>query len=339
MNALPTSKLERWKYSNLPAFIKDDYTEEPLAVGYDGDHKYIIQNDEKSHTWAQETHADMDLWNDLQDILNLHIPNDGITTINLATEIEKQTKSVGHIHITLESNAQAVIYDHQIVEGWCNRAVTITLNENAQLSYIRTGVGQGIVTNLTQIQQAQGSKFKSYALNNYGSFVRDQIHTKLNGENIECYLSGTKILDNKQHCDTTILIDHMAPNCYSNQNYRNVLKGQSRGVFQGKVYVDQIAQQTDGYQLCNTVMLSDKCEMDTKPELEIYADDVKCSHGATTAQLDADPLFYLQARGIPIDQARNILLQSFVNESLELFEEEEDIYDGLSTKIINSLGQ
>jgi Fe-S cluster assembly protein SufD len=161
---------------------------------------------------------------------------------------------------------------------------------------------------------------------------------RLNGENGKCYLGGCKILDGDQHNDTTILIEHMAPNCYSNQNYRNVLNGQSRGVFQGKVYVDQIAQQTDGYQLCNTILQSDRAEMSTKPELEIYADDVKCSHGATTAQTDEEPLFYLQARGIPKDQARTILMQSFVTESLEAFEDNEDIYEQLSAKINDALG-
>jgi len=151
-------------------------------------------------------------------------------------------------------------------------------------------------------------------------------------------LAGCKLLDGAQHNDTTILIEHLAPNCYSNQNYRNVLNGQSRGVFQGKVHVHQIAQQTDGYQLCNTILQSDRAEMDTKPELEIYADDVKCSHGATTAQTDEEPLFYLQARGIPKDQARNILMQSFVGESLESFLDFEDIYEQLSTKINAALG-
>jgi Fe-S cluster assembly protein SufD len=139
------------------------------------------------------------------------------------------------------------------------------------------------------------------------------------------------------HCDTCILIEHESPNCYSNQNYRNILNDECRGVFQGKVHVHQIAQQTDGYQLCNSIMLSDRCEMDTKPELEIYADDVKCSHGATTAQLDEDPLFYLQARGIPKDQAQALLLHAFIGESLEAFEDNGEIYEFLSEKIIETL--
>ena len=115
------------------------------------------------------------------------------------------------------------------------------------------------------------------------------------------------------------------------------MQGQSRGVFQGKVHVHQIAQQTDGYQLCNSILLSDKAEMDTKPELEIYADDVKCSHGATTAELDEDPLFYLQARGIDKNEAQAMLLQAFVAESLEAFEDDEEIYTFLEEKILEAL--
>ena len=215
--------------------------------------------------------------------------------------------------------------------------MTITLEKGATLTHIRNGAGNGVVTNLTQIQQGEGSTYKTYALNNFATFTRDQIHVRMEGENAECYLSGSKILRDEQHCDTTILIEHLAPNCMSNQNYRNILNDRARGVFQGKVHVHQIAQQTDGYQLCNSVLLSDRCEMNTKPELEIYADDVKCSHGAVTAQPDAEPLFYLMARGIPRDQAQAILLQAFVSESLEAFEDNQEIYDLLSEEIEGTL--
>ncbi|MEM6781757.1 MAG: SufD family Fe-S cluster assembly protein, partial [Pseudomonadota bacterium] len=102
-----------------------------------------------------------------------------------------------------------------------------------------------------------------------------------------------------------------------NQFYRTVLADEARGVFQGKVHVHQIAQKTDGYQLSNALLLSPLAEMDTKPELEIYADDVKCSHGATTGQLDEEPLFYMQARGIPKDQSRMLLNQAFLGEVLD----------------------
>jgi Fe-S cluster assembly protein SufD len=340
MNAmqLPTSKLERWKYSNLPAFVKGDYVEHPLSVGYEGDETYVTQNDTEMTPWACSAYGDMDLWMHAQDVLDIVIPaNAENATINLSSEIEANIKAVGHIVITVETGANVTVFDNLSVEGWSVRSMSISMQKGAKMVHSREGKGQGVVTNLLQIECAEGSVYKGYALNNYGAFVRDQIHARLTGENAECYLSGAKILNDKQHCDTTILIEHMAPNCHSNQNYRNLLDGQSRGVFQGKVYVDQIAQKTDGYQLCNSILLSDKCEMDTKPELEIYADDVQCSHGATTAQLDEEPLFYLMARGIPADQARKLLIQAFLNESLEAMEEEEEIYEQLSEKITSAL--
>jgi len=332
---LPTPKLERWKYSNLPAFVKDEYTDESLSVGYDGDEKFVMDDDVTIMPWAQGDYADMDLWHGLDDVLSLVIAED--TTFNLSTEIADGIKATGHINIVVKAGANVTFNDHMNTSGWALRSTTIIVEEGAHVIHIRTGEGLGVTTNLTQVSISGGAAYSAYAMNNHGGFVRDQIHTRLIGEDAKCYLSGTKLLSDAQHCDTCILIEHDAPNCYSNQNYRNVLQGQSRGVFQGKVHVHQIAQQTDGYQLCNSILLSEKCEMDTKPELEIYADDVKCSHGATCAELDEDPLFYLQARGIPKGQAQALLLQAFVAESLEAFEANEEIYDRLNAEIHKTL--
>lgn len=332
---LPTPKLERWKYSNLPAYVSGTYKDEPIAVGYQGDAAFISDHENDGAPWAQGSYGDMQLWDGLQDVLYVHIPADTSVEnpVYLSMDVAEGVRTDGHVHITLEKGAELTVYEDMSVAGWMNRAMTITLGEGAKMRHIRTGAGAGVVTALTQIRQAANSDYNAYSLLNYGDFVRDQIHARLEGSNIRCQVSGAKLLKDRQHADSCILIEHMAPGCFSNQNYRNVLDGQSRGVFQGKVFVDQVAQQTDGYQLCNSMLLSDRAEMDTKPELEIYADDVKCSHGATTAQADAEPLFYLMARGIPEHQARMILLESFVKESLEAFEDNEEIYDILCNKL------
>ena len=340
MSALPTSKLERWKYSNLPAFVGQDYDVQPLSVGYSGDESFIAQDDLSQSLWASDVYQDMALWDGMQDVLSIVIPEDKSVDNPVYIRVEEeqaQVKSEGAIHIHLCKNASLTLHDFIECGGWINRSMHITLEEGAELIHIRQGRGQGVVTSLVQVHQAANSTYNEYTLNNYSSFMRDQIHVRLSDENAKCYLSGAKVLSGDQHCDTCILIEHEAPNCYSNQNYRNILNDQSRGVFQGKVHVHQIAQQTDGYQLCNSILLSDKCEMDTKPELEIYADDVKCSHGATTAQLDEDPLFYLQARGIPKDEAQALLLQAFIAESLEALEDKDDVYSHLSGVIAQSL--
>jgi Fe-S cluster assembly protein SufD len=333
--ALPISSMERWKYSHLPSFVTKDYEEQPLAVGYMGDDALVAQDDVEGNVWASETYNDMQLWDSLQDILSLSVP-EGLcveTPVTLSLDVEDDVKAIGHITVHLGKNSSLTLFEETHVAGWCNRSITIVLEEGASLTHIRTGDGAGIVTNLTQIRQAAGSTYNGYTLDNYGRFARDQIHARLEGEKAECLLSGAKLLDGEQHSDSCILIEHLAPNCHSNQNYRNVLHGQSRGVFQGKVHVYQAAQQTDGYQLCNSILLSDRAEMDTKPELEIYTDDVQCSHGATTACLDEDPLFYLQARGIDKKTAQAMLLEGFVNESLEALEDNEDVYEQLTKTI------
>lgn len=339
MNALPTPKLERWKYSNLPTYVSQEYTEKPLSVAYKGEQSFIT-SDASDHTpWAQDTYGDMQLWAGLQDVFSLQIPEGNAVDkpVHISMIIADDIKSGGHINIDVKAGASLTVYEHIDVQGWCVRSITINLEKGAKLTHIRTGKGEGVVTNLTQIRIAQDAIYKTYAFNSYGSFMRDQIHARLEGEAGECLLSGSKFLKNQQHSDTTILIEHLAPNCHSNQNYRNLLDDRSRGVFQGKVHVHQIAQKTDGYQLCNTALLSERAEMYTKPELEIYADDVQCSHGATTASPDEEPLFYLMARGIPKEQAKTMLLKAFIMESLEVFEDDEEIYEFLEQIITEQL--
>jgi Fe-S cluster assembly protein SufD len=121
----------------------------------------------------------------------------------------------------------------------------------------------------------------------------------------------------RQHCDNTTIIDHLVPDTSAREVFKGVLDDEARGVFQGKLIVHKDAQRTNGHQLSRALLLSDRAEMDAKPELEIYADDVKCSHGATTGQIDETALFYLRSRGIPEALARNLLIQSFIAEALE----------------------
>ncbi len=135
-------------------------------------------------------------------------------------------------------------------------------------------------------------------------------------------MNGVQLIGDGQHADTTTSLDHAAPNCASRQTYKTVLAGRSRGVFQGKIHVHQVAQKTDGYQMNQALLLSPDAEIDSKPQLEIYADDVKCSHGATVGALDADSLFYLRSRGIPESQAKAMLVEAFLHEAVETVTDE-----------------
>ena len=139
-----------------------------------------------------------------------------------------------------------------------------------------------------------------------------------------------------EHCDNTTLIEHLVPDTTCREVFKGVLDDESRAVFQGRIVVHKDAQRSDGHQLCKTLLLSTGAEIDAKPELEIYADDVKCSHGATTGQLDETALFYLRSRGVPEALARNLLVQSFLGEALDEIKSE-DVRDALRDKVVHSL--
>jgi len=164
---------------------------------------------------------------------------------------------------------------------------------------------------------AAGATYDNFTLNAGGRLVRNEIHAALTGPGATCHMNGAQLLIGGQHADTTTFLDHAAPDCASRQTYKTVLAGRSRGVFQGKILVRQAAQKTDGYQMNQALLLSPDAEMDSKPQLEIYADDVKCSHGATVGELDYDQLFYLRTRGVPEAQARSLLIQAFLAEAVE----------------------
>ena len=142
------------------------------------------------------------------------------------------------------------------------------------------------------------------------------------GANGHAALNAAQILRGHQHADFTTVVAHEAPGCASRQTVKNVLAGHSRGVFQGKIEVARIAQKTDGYQMNQALLLSPDAEIDCKPQLEIYADDVKCSHGATVGELDAEQIFYLVSRGIPLAEARAMLVRAFLSEALALVTDE-----------------
>ena len=153
--------------------------------------------------------------------------------------------------------------------------------------------------------------------------MRNEIHAVLNGNGADCNLYGAYAGRGSQHIDTTTFVDHAAPECTSREVYKGALDDNARGVFQGKILVRKGAQKTDGHQLNKALLLSEGAEIDSKPELEIYADDVKCSHGATSGELDEEQLFYLRARGIDEAEARDLLVAAFLEDSLDVIGDED----------------
>ena len=165
-----------------------------------------------------------------------------------------------------------------------------------------------------QVQQQRESTFSSHLISLGGSLVRNETNTRLAGEGCRSTLNGLYMAAGRQHMDSRTRIDHEKPHCQSRELYKGILDDRAKGVFNGKIFVHQDAQKTDAKQTNQTLLLSDRAQINTKPQLEIFADDVKCTHGATVGQLDEEALFYLRSRGIAHERARNLLVYAFTNE-------------------------
>jgi Fe-S cluster assembly protein SufD len=172
------------------------------------------------------------------------------------------------------------------------------------------------------VELGADARYDAFQFSLGAALARNQIYAQFKGEGAEANISGVFLLRGRQHCDTTILVEHLVPRCGTRELLKAVLDEEARGVFQGKIVVAPGAQKTDSKQMAQGLLLSQGAEFDSKPELEIFADDVVCGHGSTSGQIDEDLLFYLESRGIPEPRARALLIQAFVGEALEKVEDE-----------------
>jgi Fe-S cluster assembly protein SufD len=166
----------------------------------------------------------------------------------------------------------------------------------------------------TQVTQAAGSHFTTHYLSLGGKLVRNEVRVRFDGEGCEATVNGLYLAAGKQHIDNYTVIDHAKPHCQSHELYKGILNDEAHGVFNGKIFVRRDAQKTDAKQTNKVLLLSDSATINTKPQLEIFADDVKCTHGATVGQLDAESVFYLRTRGIGLNEARSLLTYAFAND-------------------------
>jgi Fe-S cluster assembly protein SufD len=169
----------------------------------------------------------------------------------------------------------------------------------------------------TRLQQHRDSDVASHTISTGGAIARHDVHVVLDGEGCECALNGLYVVGGAQHVDNHLRVEHAKPHCNSREFYKGILRDQARGVFTGRIYVHKDAQKTDGKQTNMNLLLSEDAHVDTRPQLEIFADDVKCTHGATIGQLDQDAIFYLRARGISEAEARGILVYAFARECID----------------------
>ena len=230
--------------------------------------------------------------------------------------------------IRLEQDAKLVIVERSLAIGDArylhNPVFEIEVAAGASLTHGRMQQEAPLAFHLSTIYAtvAAGGTYDNFTVAAGARLARNEIHAALTGPKATCHMNGAQLVGDGQVADTTTALDHAAPDCASRQTYKTVLTGRSRGVFQGKILVRRPAQKTDGYQMNQALLLSDDAEMDSKPQLEIYADDVKCSHGATVGALDPDQLFYLRARGIPQAEARAMLVEAFLHEAVETVSDE-----------------
>jgi len=199
---------------------------------------------------------------------------------------------------------------------WTNPVTEVSLGGNAWLEHtrIQREGERAYHTGLTHVDQQRDSHYRSFSLAMGGAIARHNLHARLNDENVETLLYGLYLARREQLVDNHTVIYHDHPNCRSWEVYKGVLDGRSRAVFNGKVFVKPEAQKTDAKQTNRNLLLSDGARVDTKPQLEIFADDVKCTHGATVGQLDDIALFYSRSRGIPSAEAQRLLTYAFAAE-------------------------
>ena len=226
------------------------------------------------------------------------------------------------INVDINKSSSATIIEHYIDQSklfFQNSSMVISLKDNASLNHvcIQSNTDSAVNISNRHVSQMKDSRYNFFQFIDGGGLSRSNIYTYLEKENAECLLSGITLSDKKQHFDTNIITDHISPNCTSLQNFKSVLNGNSTGVFNGRTIVRENSQKTDSKQSNKNLLLSENAMMNSNPQLEIYADDVKCAHGSTTGALDEEALFYLQSRGIDRKSASSLLIRGFVSELID----------------------
>ena len=319
---------------NVLVFVNGEYSEESSIIKSPADQ--LIVNDFSSlfngaSSLATEEHADP-----------FELLNTAMATAGVSVEVPKgkilahpvilyyisdthQGKITQQLKnkLTVGENAQASVIECYCGEGenanFSNTSTEIIVKESAVVDYykVQNESPFSIHVDNTSISQQKNSVFTALTVTLNGSLIRNNLNIAINDEHCEANMFGLYLLNGKQHVDNQTVVDHKKPNCLSNELYKGIIDGNSTGVFNGKIFVRPDAQKTNAFQSNKNILLSDDATINTKPQLEIWADDVKCSHGATTGQLDEEQLFYLRARGLGKETARAMLLYAFAIDVLD----------------------
>lgn len=264
-------------------------------------------------------------WNDG---LFIHVPDNTVVEkpvviYHIVNGTAGEVVAINRNLVIVGRNSQVTIIEKFDSTGNANHFLNlvseIIVNENAgiDLYSIQNDNNNRYQYNLTEICQKKSSRVNTYTFTLDGKFYRNNLHLALDGEGIESHMYGLYLLDKDTLTDNHSVVDHKKPNSFSNELYKGIMDGNSKGVFNGKIFVRPNAQKTNAFQANRNILLTDTATVNTKPQLEIWADDVKCSHGCTTGQLDEEALFYLQTRGINKDTARAMMLYAFAGELID----------------------
>jgi Fe-S cluster assembly protein SufD len=358
---LPTRRVEAWHYTDLKALLRAVPAVDPSAVAkpvaplVEQSTVFAVLNGKADDAGAPDgvtlrRYADILADGTAAAGLAARGADDAIARINgvfvrdgLAIEVAadavieapieiQAVQNAGQAHtrfpVRFGENSKATLIERHLAAGDQPALVTsvsdIVLADGAEITWI-IFQSQGIAdTHLGQIKVSlgTGARLRLYVINAGGKLVRQEIHVTVAGEDSDLTLRGINLLGGESHTDVTFTVGHDVPNTTSTEIIRNVLFDRAKGVFQGQIRVAPDAQKTDAKMSCNTLLLSDDADFSAKPELEIFADDVQCGHGATVIDIDHTQLFYLMARGIPENKARAMLVNAFVAEIVEELDDE-----------------
>jgi Fe-S cluster assembly protein SufD len=352
----PTRKTEEWKYTRVSKLINSNLTKgealldgEVFSIQQLDSYKVIFTNGNLTHSDLEDNSSiSIRRLTENDVLLNSQANEEEIfTTINLAYEhgglyIHVSSgaiidKPVEIIHLVDGKNTFAQIRklvvlepgsELQLVEGYyssehgfafSNIVSEIIVKRNAKLHLdkIQSESEEHWQINSEYVYQEQDSSFSINTITVNGGMVRNGLNIVVDGSNCETSLNGLYYLKGNQHVDNHTKVDHKKPHCTSSELYKGILDDAATGVFNGKVFVREDAQKIEAFQQNNNVILSDEANMNAKPELEIYADDVKCSHGSTTGQFDNDAIFYLRTRGVGEKNAKNLMVSAFAEDVLQ----------------------
>jgi Fe-S cluster assembly protein SufD len=225
--------------------------------------------------------------------------------------------------VVVEKGASLFLIEaHEAAETQTNSALELIVADEAIFDHLKITHAHSLHLSSLLAEVGAGAKFNTFAFTTGSPLVRNQSFIRFAGDNTEAAIGGVSLLKGREHVDNTLVINHASHGCMSRERFRSVLEGEARAVFQGKIIVEPGAQKTDAKMLSNALLLSDDAEADNKPELEIFADDVQCGHGATAGALDEGLLFYLRARGIPEKEAEALLIQAFIGEVVDTIAQE-----------------